>query len=81
MLEYTSICTVMHIFQTISPTWSDSTFQYLYGMPIQLTAYGHMISYGTIGTALSAIMAALASKIFLQEMSKIIDWRLCSLIS
>ena len=44
-------------------------FQYLYGQPIQMTVYGHAISYGTIGTVVAGILAAFASKILLQEMS------------
>ena len=44
-------------------------FRYLYGMPIQLTAYGHPISYKTMGTVLAAILAAFASKILLKEMN------------
>lgn len=48
-------------------------FQYLYGMPIQMTAYGHRISYGTMGTVLAAIMAAFASKIMLQEMNAVLN--------
>ena len=47
-------------------------FQYLYGIPIEMTAYGHRISYGTMGTVLAAIMAAFASKILLQEMNLIL---------
>ena len=47
-------------------------FQYLYGMPLQLTCYGHRISYGTMGTVLAAVTAALASKILLQEMNRIV---------
>ena len=70
----------MHLFSSISfqsilPTPERiQMFQYLYGMPIQMTAYGHRISYGTMGTVLAAVMAAFASKILLQEMNLIIKW-------
>ena len=47
-------------------------FRYLYGLPIQLTAYGHPITYKTIGTVLVAILAAFVSKILLQEMNKVL---------
>lgn len=46
-------------------------FQYLYGMHIQMTAYGHRISYGTMGTVLAGVMAAFASKILLEEMNDV----------
>ena len=37
-------------FQSILPTEKRvHMFQYLYGHPIQMTVYGHAISYGTIG--------------------------------
>ncbi len=59
--------------QSIMPTPSRvQLFQYLYGMPIEMTAYGHRISYGTMGTVLAAILAAVASKILLQEMNGVI---------
>ena len=60
-------------FQSIMPK-EDRTamFRYLYGLPIQLTAYGHPITYKTIGTVLVAILAAFVSKILLQEMNKVI---------
>lgn len=62
------------VVQSILPTPARvHMFQYLYGMPIQLTAYGHRISYGTMGTVLAAVTAAFASKILLQEMSLIIN--------
>ena len=48
-------------------------FQYLYGMPVQLTCYGHRISYGTMGTVLAGILAAFASKILLQELNMVIN--------
>ena len=48
-------------------------FQYLYGVSIEMTAYGHRISYGTMGTVLAAITAALASKILLQEMNDVLN--------
>ena len=59
--------------QSIMPK-EDRTamFRYLYGLPIQLTAYGHPITYKTIGTVLVAILAAFVSKILLQEMNKVI---------
>ena len=63
------------------------TFQYLYGhqvsiktecchvhimiVKVQMTVYGHAISYGTIGTVVAGILAAFASKILLQEISGI----------
>jgi len=60
------------VLQTVAPNMRRiHMFQYLYGMPIQLTCYGHRISYGTMGTVLAAIMAAFTSKILLQEMNKI----------
>ena len=46
--------------------------KYLYNMPIKMTAYGHPISYSTMGTVLIGILAAFASKILLQEMNKAI---------
>ena len=46
--------------------------KYLYNMPIRMTAYGHPISYSTMGTVLIGILAAFASKILLQEMNKAI---------
>ena len=56
------------LFQSIMPTPKRvQMFQYLYGLPIEMTAYGHRISYGTMGTVLAAIMAAFASKILLQD--------------
>ncbi len=61
------------VIQAIMPTPERvHMFQYMYGMPVQLTCYGHRISYGTMGTVLAAIMAAFASKILLQEMNRII---------
>ena len=47
-------------------------FRYLYGMPIELNVYGHPITYGTMGTVLAAILAAFASRIFIQEVNKIL---------
>ena len=46
-------------------------FQYLYGHTVQMTVYGHAITYGTIGTVVAGILAAFASKILLQEISAI----------
>jgi hypothetical protein len=61
-------------FQSILPTIQrTSLFRYLYGMPIQMTVYGHPFTYGTMGTVLAAVVAAFLSKILLQEMNKIID--------
>ena len=61
------------VIQTVMPTPARvHLFQYLYGMPLQLTCYGRRISYGTMGTVLAAVLAALASKVLLQEMNKII---------
>lgn len=58
------------VIQSILPTDKRvQLFQYLYGQPIQMTVYGHAISYGTIGTVVAGILAAFASKILLQEMS------------
>jgi len=58
------------ILQGILPTEKRiHMFQYLYGHRIQMTVYGHAISYGTIGTVVAGILAAFASKILLQEMS------------
>jgi len=60
------------IIQSILPTESRVfTFQYLYGHQVQMTVYGHAISYGTIGTVVAGILAAFASKILLQEISGI----------
>ena len=60
-------------FQSIVPNPRRiQMFQYLYGMPIQMTAYGHRISYGTMGTVLAAVLAAFTSKILLQEMERVI---------
>ena len=48
------------LFQSILPTEKRvHMFQYLYGHPIQMTVYGHAISYGTIG------------KVFLSDQFKI----------
>jgi len=56
------------IIQSILPTEKRvKLFQYLYGHPIQMSIYGHGISYGTIGTVVAGILAAFASKILLQE--------------
>jgi len=56
------------VIQSILPTEKRvQLFQYLYGHPIQMTVYGHAISYGTIGTVVAGILAAFASKILLQE--------------
>merc|ERR1719348_2082169 len=56
------------VIQSILPTDKRvPLFQYLYGLPIQMTVYGHAISYGTIGTVVAGILAAFASKILLQE--------------
>jgi len=56
------------VIQSILPTEKRvHMFQYLYGHPIQMTVYGHAISYGTIGTVVAGILAAFASKILLQE--------------
>jgi len=58
------------VIQGILPTEKRiHMFQYLYGHRIQMTVYGHAISYGTIGTVVAGILAAFASKILLQEMS------------
>ena len=57
-------------FQSILPTPERVyAFQYLYGHTIQMTVYGHPITYGTIGTVVAGILAAFASKILLQEIS------------
>jgi len=58
------------IIQSILPTPERVyAFQYLYGHTIQMTVYGHPITYGTIGTVVAGILAAFASKILLQEIS------------
>lgn len=60
------------VIQSILPTEKRvPLFQYLYGHPIQMTTYGHALSYGTIGTVVAAILAAFASKILLQEVNTI----------
>ena len=44
-------------FQSILPTEKRvHMFQYLYGHPIQMTVYGHAISYGTIGKVLCYVI-------------------------
>eukprot|EP00088_Acartia_fossae_P008537 TRINITY_DN14087_c0_g2_i1.p1 TRINITY_DN14087_c0_g2~~TRINITY_DN14087_c0_g2_i1.p1 ORF type:complete len:116 (+),score=0.13 TRINITY_DN14087_c0_g2_i1:1-348(+) len=58
------------VLSTILPTCKRvALFQYLYGQPIQMTVYGHAVTYGTIGTVVAGILAAFASKILLQELS------------
>ena len=47
-------------------------FRYMSTLPIEMTAFGHKITYGTMGTVIFGIFAAFASKIILQEMNKII---------
>eukprot|EP00088_Acartia_fossae_P009007 TRINITY_DN14341_c0_g1_i8.p1 TRINITY_DN14341_c0_g1~~TRINITY_DN14341_c0_g1_i8.p1 ORF type:complete len:318 (-),score=46.86 TRINITY_DN14341_c0_g1_i8:191-1144(-) len=60
------------IIQSILPTNERiEMFQYLYGQPIKMTVYGHAVTYGTIGTVVAGILAAFASKIFLQEINMI----------
>jgi len=60
------------IIQSIMPTDDRiRMFQYLYGQPIMMTVYGHAVTYGTIGTVVVGILAAFASKIFLQEINTI----------
>jgi len=60
------------VLQSILPTDKRvPLFQYLYGLPIQMTVYGHAISYGTIGTVVAGILAAFASKILFQEIQLI----------
>ena len=40
-------------FQSILPTPERvMLFQYLYGQPVQMTVYGHSLTYGTIGKQL-----------------------------
>ena len=46
--------------------------KYLSTMPIKMTAYGHPISYSTMGTVLIGIIAAFSSKTLLNEMNKAI---------
>ena len=48
---------------------STNVFRYLYGMPVQLTVYGHPITFATMSTVLAAIMAAFASKILIKSMT------------
>jgi len=63
----------IQVFQSILPTQERTAwFRYLYGNPIQLTVYNYPVNYGTMGTVLAAILAAFASRIFLQEMNKIL---------
>jgi len=59
-----------NLVQAIMPT-EDRThiFRYLYGMPVQLTVYGHPITFATMSTVLAAIMAAFASKILIKSMT------------
>ncbi|XP_023337962.1 uncharacterized protein LOC111708736 [Eurytemora carolleeae] len=58
------------ILQSILPTEGRvPLFQYLYGQPIQMSVYGHAVTYGTIGTVVAGIVAAFVSKIFLQEIN------------
>ena len=64
----------VNLLQSIMPTEDrTSMFRYLYGMPVQLTAYNHPISYATMSTVLVAILAAFASKILLKEMNAVLD--------
>ena len=64
---------IFFLFQSILPTQERTAwFRYLYGNPIQLTVYNYPVNYGTMGTVLAAILAAFASRIFLQEMNKIL---------
>jgi len=62
-----------NLVQAIMPT-DDRThiFRYLYGMPVQLTVYGHPITFATMSTVLAAIIAAFAAKI-LTKSFKILD--------
>jgi len=64
----------VRVLQSIMPK-EDRTamFRYLYGLPIQLTAYGHPISYKTMGTVLVAILAAFLSKILLKSMNFLVN--------
>ena len=49
LLDKSRLLTIL-FFQSILPTEKRvHMFQYLYGHPIQMTVYGHAISYGTIG--------------------------------
>jgi len=60
------------IIQSILPTESRVfMFQYLYGHQVQMTVYGHAITYGTIGTVVAGILAAFASKVLIQEIGAI----------
>ena len=38
---------------------------------VQMTVYGHAITYGTIGTVVAGILAAFASKVLIQEIGAI----------
>ena len=40
-------------------------------LQVQMTVYGHAITYGTIGTVVAGILAAFASKVLIQEIGAI----------
>ncbi|CAB4068200.1 unnamed protein product [Lepeophtheirus salmonis] len=63
------------VIQSIMPTPERvNMFRYLKLLPIEMTTYGHRISYGTMGTVLFGLFAAFVSKIVLQEINKFLKW-------
>ena len=61
------------LFQSIMPKDERiAMLKYLSTIPIRMTAYGHPISYATMGTVLIGIIAAFSSKTLLNEMNKAI---------
>lgn len=57
--------------RSVSSDTPDTLALSLMTVKVQMTVYGHAISYGTIGTVVAGILAAFASKILLQEISGI----------
>lgn len=63
------------LFQSILPTEKRvHMFQYLYGHPIQMTVYGHAISYGTIGKLFIDNFYESFSKLFVQALWSPASW-------
>ena len=67
---------VSHLrFQSILPTEKRvHMFQYLYGHPIQMTVYGHAISYGTIGKLFIDNFYESCSNLFVQALWSPASW-------
>ena len=66
--SHSSICMVT---RSVSSDVQYVTLLIIMTVKVQMTVYGHAISYGTIGTVVAGILAAFASKILLQEISAI----------